>query len=285
MALAEADWLAVLLRLLVYAGTVLAAGAVLFRLSFPTLSSAVPTLKRQIRVGAACLVIGEPLRYLLFLQQIAGGDLALALSPSMRWIAMETPLGQAAVIRLAAVVAMLVAGLRWQVIGLAAAAAMLGSYLIEGHTASSDARVLLAPLLFVHLLTVHWWIGGLPGLFAAVRAEQAQELARGVRRFGALAVWAVGALVVAGGILLGVLAGWRLDLASGYQQAFLLKLGAVVLILAVAGVNKLHLTPQLDREPERGRAALWTSIVVESGVAILILLATALAITFPPQAR
>ena len=285
MAFAEADWLAVLLRALVYAGTVLAAGAVLFRLSFPALPSATPALRRQLWLGAALLILCEPLRYLLFLQQIAGGDLALALSPSMRWIGMQTPLGQAAVVRLAAVAVLLVAGLRWPALGLAAAGAMIGAYLIEGHTASSDARALLAPLLFLHLLAVHWWIGGLPGLFAATRAAPAHELARAVRRFGSLAAWAVAMLVIAGGVLLGVLTGWRLDLASGYQQAVLLKLGAVAVILAIAAVNKWRLTPALARDADSARAALRTSLIVETGVALLILLATALAISFPPEAH
>ncbi|RIA56003.1 copper resistance D family protein [Dichotomicrobium thermohalophilum] len=281
MALAEADGLAVLLRMAVYGGTVLAAGAVLFRLSFPALLVD-PALRKQLWFGAGLIIICEPLRYLLFLQQIAGGDLALALSPSMRWIGMETPLGQAAVVRVAAVVVMLVAGLRWRALGLAATGAMIGAYLIEGHTASSDPRALLAPLLFVHLLAVHWWIGGLPGLFAASGSAPARDLARAVRRFGNFAAWAVGALVIAGGILLGLLTGWRLDLASGYQQSFLLKLAAVALILATAALNRWRLTPALESNSETGREALRTSLIVEMVVSVLILLATALAISFPP---
>jgi len=285
MAFADADWLSVVLRFAIYAGTVLAAGAALFRLTFPALSGARPALRRQVLLGAAVLIVCEPLRYLLFLQEIAGGDLALALSPSMRWIGMETPLGQAAVVRLGAALVLVIAGLRWRVAGLAAALVMIGSYLLEGHTASSDARLLLAPLLFAHLTALHWWIGGLPGLFAAARNTQGAALAHAVSRFGRIALWAVAVLAVAGAILLGVLTGWQLDLSSGYQQAFLLKLGAVGVILAIAAFNKLRLTPALERDPESGRAALRMSLVVETGVAVLILLATALAISFAPTAH
>jgi len=283
MALAQADWLDAVLRMAIYAGTVLTAGGALFRLTFPRLAQVQPPLRRQVLLGTGLLIICEPLRYLLFLQQIAGGDFALALSPSMRWIGMETPLGQAAVIRLAAALVLVIAGLRWRMVGLAAALAMVGSYLGEGHTASSDARWVLAPLLFAHLVAVHWWIGGLPGLFAATRSLQAGALAELVAWFGRIALWAVVALVSAVVILLGVLTGWHLDLSSGYQQAFVLKLGAVAVILAIAAFNRLRLTPVLASDAG-GRGALRASLRFEAGVAGVILLATAFAISFSPSA-
>jgi len=281
MAIAEADW-PVLLRALIYAGTVLAAGGVLFRVSFPRMQGAEKTLKRQVLLGAALIFICEPLRYLLFLQEIAGGDLRLALSPSMRWIGMETPFGQAAAIRLAAAMIILVVGLRARVVGVGAAVAIIGSYLLEGHTASSDWRPILAALLFIHLLAVHWWIGGLPSLFAAAKAGPRAQLAHTVRRFGINASWAVGALVIAGGTLLGVLSEWHFDLASAYQQAFALKLGAAVLILVIAAVNKWRLTPWLERDHSAGATALRRSLAIETAVAFVILAATALATAFPP---
>jgi len=285
MAFADADWLAAALRLLVYAGTVLVAGSALFRASFPSLPEAAPALRLQLWLGAGLLIICEPLRYILFLLQIAGGDLSLALSPSMRWVGMETPLGQAAGVRLAAVGILLCAGLRWRLVGLGAAALMIGSYVMEGHTVSSEARAFLAPLLFAHLVAVHWWVGGLPGLFAAARAAQAAQLANVVRVFGDAAAWSVGVLVIAGGILLVVLTGWQLDLASGYQQAFLLKLAAVALILLIGAINRWRLTPRLMRDADAARPALRASLVLETGVAAGILLATALAIGFAPQAH
>jgi len=284
MALADADGLAVALRMLVYAGTVLAAGSALFRASFPALPGVAPALRLQLWLGAALLIICEPLRYMLFLLQIAGGDLSLGLSSSMRWIGIETPLGQSAGVRLAAVAILLCAGLRWRLVGLGAAALMIGSYLIEGHTVSSEARAFLAPLLFAHLFAVHWWIGGLPGLFAAARAAQAAQLAQTVRVFGNAAAWSAGVLIIAGSIVLAVLTGWQLDLGSGYQQAFVLKLAAVSLILLIAAINRWRLTPRLMRDADAARPALRASLVLETGVAAAILLATALAIGFAPQA-
>jgi len=285
MALGDADWLAVLLRALVYTGTVLSAGAVLFRLTFPTLRCVVPTLRRQIALGGLLLIICEPLRYILFQLQIAGGDFALALSPSMRWIGLETPLGQAALMRLAALAVVLTVGLRFRLVGLAAAAVMIGAYLLEGHTASDEARAVLAPLLFVHLVAVHWWIGALPPLRVAASSSPLDTLASTLQRFGSIALWGVGLLAAAGVVLLVVLTDWRLNLGAGYQQSFALKLALVGLILAIAALNRLRITPQLARHDPAGRGTLKTSLNVELIVAIAILCASAVVTAFPPTSE
>ena len=283
MEIAPTDWLPGLLRGLIYAGTVLVAGGILFRATFPRLEGVSSTLRWQLAAGAVLLLICESLRYVMFLAQISGGDLALALSPSMRWIGMETPLGQAAAVRLVAALLIVLVGLRFRSVGIAAAIAMIGSYLLEGHTASSDVRAFIAPLLFIHLLTVHWWIGSLPALFAAATAAPTKQLADVLERFGSLASWAVGALVVAGAIILGVLIEWRIDLASAYQQAMAFKLAAVTLILLFAAANKWRITPRITRGDPAGRSAFKASVRVEVVVAILILLGTALVVSFAPM--
>ena len=285
MALGEADVLAVLLRALVYTGTVLSAGAVLFRFTFATLACVGPALRKQIAFGALLLIVCEPLRYILFQLQIAGGDFALALSPSMRWIGLETPLGQAALMRLAALAVVLAVGLRFRFIGLAGAAVMIGAYLVEGHTASGEARAILAPILFLHLLAVHWWIGALPPLRVAASVTPPDTLAPALQRFGAIALWGVGLLAVAGVVLLGALIDWRLDPAAAYHQAFALKLALVGLILTIAALNRLRITPQLARHDPAGRRMLKTSLNVELIVAFSILCASALATAFPPASE
>lgn len=284
MGIAASEGVTVLLRALIYSGTVLVAGGVLFRVSFPALTGIARALRWQIVAGAALLIICEPLRYLLFLLQISDGDLALALSPSMRWIGMETPLGQASLVRLGAMAVILALGLRWRAIALLAAAAMIASYLVQGHTVTSDGRGILAALLFAHLVAVHWWIGSLPMLLAATAVAPGAALAHAVERFGAYALWIVGALVIAGGILLGMLTGWHLDLARAYQQAFAIKLGGVALILVIAAINKLRITPALAQMPDAARASLRRLLAIEMLVALMILSATALATLSSPLA-
>jgi putative copper resistance protein D len=283
MAFAEVDWLAICLRGLVYLGTVATAGSVLFRTTFPQASlGLLPTLRWQIFIGALLLLVCEPLRYVLFQLNIAGGDMALAFDPSMRLIGMQTPLGQAGLIRLICLIPLLIIGLRWPVLGAIFALAMIGSYLFEGHTVSNGERFVLAPLLFAHIIAVHWWIGALIPLLIAASSLPDNLLAELVQRFGEYALWSVGLLIASGGLLLALLTGWHFDPGSAYQQAFAIKLIAFVVILGIAAVNKLRFTPMLAGNPEQGRPSLKTSLKVETFVAFLILFATALATSFPP---
>lgn len=283
MAFAEADWLAICLRALVYLGTVATAGAILFRTTFPQTSlGLLPTLRWQIFIGALFLLVCEPLRYALFQLNIAGGDMALAFDPPMRWIGMQTPLGQATLIRLASLIPLLIMGLRWPALGAIAAIAMIGSYLLEGHTVSNGERFILAPLLFAHLIAVHWWIGALIPLLSAARLLPNDIVADLVQRFGEFALWTVGFLVASGGLLLALLTGWHFDPGSAYQQSFAIKLAVFAAILGIAALNKLRFTPMLAHNPERGRTYLKTSLRIEILVAFLILFATALATSFPP---
>lgn len=161
---------------------------------------------------------------------------------------------------------------------------MVGSYLIEGHTAAAADRYILVPALFIHLLVVHWWLGALLPLRAVLgNADIAKvEAADIVHRFGQQAVVAVGLLVVAGALLLAFLTNWQLDYASAYQQGFAVKLAVFLFILLVAAVNKLRLTTLVSVEPERGRMVLRRAISLEVALAFTILAATAIGISFPP---
>ena len=92
---------------------------------------------------------------------------------------------------------------------------MIGSFLLEGHTAASEARLLVAPLLFVHLTAVHWWLGALYPLIAVTRrAEPANRRGddRAVRRRAVLVVGA--ACSTAGRLLVLLLTGGAVRLDS-----------------------------------------------------------------------
>jgi putative copper resistance protein D len=275
----------VLLRALTYAGTIAVAGSVLFNASFPLAGAAIsPVLRRQILVGFLLLLIVEPLRYGIFQLAISDSDPSLAFGPDLRWMGMETPIGQAAAVRLMAAVVIVAAGLRWPPVGLTAAFVLIGSYLLEGHTAASDARLLLAPLLFIHLTAVHWWLGALIPLIAVTRGVEPAAAVETIESFGGRAVLVVGGLLAAGALLVLLLTGGTVDLDIAYQQRLLIKLALVALLLVLAAVNRLRLTPLLARDYQRGAAQLRTSIRLEIAVAALILAATAWLVSTAPDA-
>ena len=75
-----------------------------------------------------------------------------------------------------------------------AALVVIGSFLLEGHTASSHERILAAPLLFVHLAAVHWWLGALLPLIALTWCAEPATVVATIEAFGARAMWVVAAL-------------------------------------------------------------------------------------------
>jgi putative copper resistance protein D len=275
----------VLLRALTYAGSIAVAGAVLFRASFPQATAAVaPVLRRQILIGFLLLLIVEPLRYTAFQLAISDGDLSLAFGPELRWMGFETPIGQAGLVRLLAAGVIAMVGLRWPPVGLTAAFVVIGSFLLEGHTAASDARLLAAPLLLIHLAAVHWWLGALYPLIAMTRRAAPADVLETVKLFGDRAVLVVGCLLTAGALLVLLLTGGTVNLDIAYQQRLLIKLGFVALLLGLAAVNKLWLTPLLKQDYALGARRLRISIRLEIAVAVLILCACAWLVATAPDA-
>jgi copper resistance protein D len=274
----------VLLRALTYAGAIMVAGAVLFEASFPQVADAVSAaLKRQILAGFLLLLIVEPLRYTAFQLAISDGQLALAFGPELRWMGLETPIGQAALVRLAAAGVIATVGLRWPPVGLSAAFVVIGAFLLEGHTVASDARLLVAPLLFIHLTAITWWLGALYPLIAVTRHATPADALATVKLFGDRAVLVVGGLLTAGALLVVLLTGSTLDLDIAYQQRLLIKLGLVALLLGLAAINKLRLTPLMQRDYALGARRLRTSMRLEIAVAALILCASAWVVATAPD--
>jgi putative copper resistance protein D len=228
------------------------------------------------------LLVVEPLRYATFQLAIAEHDWSLAFGPDLRSMAFQTPMGRAALVRLIAAAILLFA--HASSIRLGAALVMIGSFLIEGHTVSGDdVTVLTTALLFLHIAAAHWWLGALYPLAALIRRADAATLRSAVESFGAWAFPIVAGLLIAGALLLGSLTGWQLKPGSAYQQRFLVKIGLVGTILAIAAYNKLRLTPRLRQEPVRGGKLLRGSICIESLLALSILAATAWALSAPPD--
>jgi putative copper export protein len=146
------------------------------------------------------------------------------------------------------------------------------------------AQLLVAPLLFIHLTAVCWWLGALFPLIAVTRRADPATTVATIESFGSRAVLVVGGLLAVGALLVLLLTGGMVDLDSAYQQRLLIKLGLVALLLSLAAVNQLRLTPLLQQDYARGAARLRTSIRMEIAVAALILCASAWLVATAPDA-
>lgn len=156
-----------------------------------------------------------------------------------------------------------------------------------GHAATAEPRWLSAPLVALHALGVAFWIGAFWPLAVVLRTEPATEAARVVRRFSGLAMGAVAVLVLAGaGLSVLQLAEPRAILDTAYGQIWLGKMVCVIVLLVLAAVNRLRLTPDLDVSGGMAAARLRGSLYTEMVVAVLILLFTAgLGTTPPPRVQ
>jgi putative copper export protein len=280
----ELDSLAIVLRALVYAGSIVAAGGVFFSLTFPQATRHVERpLRVQILLGCWLLILVEPLRYVVFQLAIAEGNWSAAFAPEMRWMGLQTAIGTAAAARLIAALVMLTTRRRSTAISFVAALVIIGSFMLEGHTASAEARLVLAPLLLLHFAAICWWLGALYPLLALIRQAPSDVVTETARTFGQRAAWVVGALVVSGVVLLVALCGAELRLDNPYQQRFVIKLAFVAGLLSLAAWNKQRLTPLLETDYASGALKLRRSIRREMVVALAILAATAWIVSTSPD--
>jgi putative copper export protein len=131
-------------------------------------------------------------------------------------------------------------------------------------------------LVAAHLVGASYWIGGFYPLKVLTREPDLLRIALIMKRFGDLALIAVGILLVAGGVLLWILLETPAALfTTDYGRLFAIKLLLVTSLLSLAAVNKLILTPALLRGDISAPSRLRTSINAELGFAALILLVTA----------
>jgi copper transport protein len=163
------------------------------------------------------------------------------------------------------------------------AAMALSSLVLTGHAANAPPAVLSAPGVFLHGIAAAFWVGSLWPLRVLVRRLPAEQALPSVRGFSGIASVSVALLAVSGIILSAVQIG-NVDaiLASPYGRTWLLKISLVLVLLALATLNRLVLTPGLSNG---SRAGLSYSIAVEIAVVAGILATTSmLGQTPPPRA-
>lgn len=144
----------------------------------------------------------------------------------------------------------------------------------------------------LHLIAGAAWLGGLVPLAlllkrAAGTCEPVSPVAaRTVERFSALAIAAVAALLLTGATNVEWLLGSFAGIASPWGRVLMVKLALVAALLTLAAANRLILLPRLRAngavEQRAALAALRRTVLLEQGLAILVLAAASLLGTLPP---
>jgi copper transport protein len=167
------------------------------------------------------------------------------------------------------------------------AVALLGAGLalsLTGHASSAEPQWLMRTAVVVHGAAAAYWVGGLWPLARVVQANGAGSLPT-ARRFSAAAMFAVTALLAAGVVMSVVQIGsWSALTDTNYGRLWLSKLSAVVVMLGLAGVNRVWLTPGLALSASASKR-LVLSIALEAGVSLLVLgIVAGWRFTPPPRA-
>lgn len=189
-----------------------------------------------------------------------------ALVTAAPWtIAFATSAGPALLVAIGAMLLALVA-LRsvWCARALAAMAFVgIGlSLAMTGHAATAPPEVLTRPAIFLHGLGVAFWVGALVPLTALVSKPTAATLPL-LNRFSRIAMPMVAALALTG-LVLAVIQLENLSalVDTSYGLILSIKLALVLLLLALAALNRFRLTPALASD-QKAAPVLKRSILLE----------------------
>lgn len=258
-----------------YVSVLLAAGSAINLWILKELDADARRKMRRLAVASAAagilsVVLQIPLRAAFLYGGFEG-----ALTPSMLQIVVFSPLGTSVaglVVGLIAVSTVAIDRPATQWVALFGAVLIAIGFTLRGHAVDAP-RAVLGPLFAIHIFAASFWVGGFYPLHDMAGRGTATA-ARTVERFGQTAMIMVGLLVAAGVTILWLLAGNPLTaLFQPWGQFLGLKLAVVAGLLALAGLNKLRLTPYLARTGDG--SPLRRSIRWETTAFLLILIITA----------
>ncbi|MGM0672069.1 copper resistance D family protein [Thioalkalivibrio sp.] len=277
-----------------YGGALLATGAVVFRLAFPDLPD--PERRAASRFGAIAAwaaVVLALLQWPLQAGYLGGGGFGSAVDPALLGMVFEGAQGTRLILAVTGLLlmqAILLDARRLPGLGYGLSLAGVGlamlAFVQVGHTVG-EPRVLLGGLLVLHLLAVAFWVGSLWPLYRLAGSPPGEnDAARILARFGQLAAFGVGLLVLAGVVLASLLLGGITPLlTTSYGQLLIGKVLIVGLLLLLAATNKWRLVPAFERGEPRAPGRLRRSIALEGTLVAAILLVTAVLTTVSSPAN
>ncbi|WKA31668.1 copper resistance CopC/CopD family protein [Bradyrhizobium roseum] len=153
----------------------------------------------------------------------------------------------------------------------------------SGHAATASPQWLTRPALFLHGIAVAYWVGALAPLAAMVH-RRSEHLPRALRQFSAIAVPLVGLLVLSGVTLSIIqLGSVRALIETNYGIILSIKLALVILLLALATLNRFVATPAVVADHNNTR--LLSGSVLTECVLVLGILAVVAGWRFTPPPR
>jgi len=173
-------------------------------------------------------------------------------------------------------------------------AGLVASLAWAGH-AVMQPGMMRVTVQVIHLLAAGLWLGSLPVLlFLLGRARQNDDriwrdaLRQLLPRYSRVGYVVVATILLTGSLNTSFLVGSPAALVTTeFGQVLLLKVGIVLLMVVVAGVNRLRLVPEIRgrgtrEDVESSLAALARNVVVEQALGALAVVAVSVLGTLPP---
>ena len=160
-------------------------------------------------------------------------------------------------------------------LALPASLVALGSFLVSGHTLFDEHRLILLPLLAVHVSVAAFWFGSIASLRRLAASAGIPALLRVLQEFSRRAAWLVALLALAGLLLALTLLPDVAALRRPYGLLLCGKIALFAVLLALAGVNRLRLMPALARGESTALARLRRTLNAEYLLLALVLIVTA----------
>ncbi len=255
------------------------------------------------KIALVGLLIGLALNILSEAGQATGNELAWPWAPETSRVVIDTRIGVIWLIRLGLTLIYVwmiksrpSGWKRWA--GFSAGLALLLSISLTAHAATEAHPTIPVLSDWVHLIGMSFWLGGLAYLFTGLQAIRNLEGVLKTRltsicieRFSLMALVSVGAIGVTGLYAAYLRVGTIQALyTSIYGEALLLKQVFVVLLLALAAVNLLYISPRLNKARLAGASE--TTVLTHFGKMVLaeiilgsLLLLSVSLLTYLPPAK
>jgi putative copper export protein len=252
-----------------------AGGMALFLLLFPLPPQPAARIARAARTLALAAAAVLSAQLLCEPLHLAGAWSGITDPEQWRLLAGDSA-AYALLLRLAAAL-LLAYALRWPLRrgALSALALLLLSFAVTGHTRAAPAPRGAALVVLLHVSIVLLWFGALWPLRLLLASVDAVLAAGVVAAFSRLALWLVPLLAALGVLLAALLLPDLAALWQPYGLALLTKSALFVLLLGLAGLNRLRLAPAAARGETRALRQLRGSILAEIVLLLAVLGVTA----------
>jgi putative copper export protein len=275
-----ADLVVLGLRALAIVAIFAAVGSALFLWLFAkSLSVSLPPIRTLARVATLVALLSAVLHYVLLPARMAG-SFSATFDASLEPLLAQSNVGTAHVVRAIGLGLMLLSldeDTRLKVAGGALGAVLtLGSFALTGHTTLHEWRLVLVPLLLVHLGIAAFWFGGLWPLQLVAAREPIATAGAVVARFSRIAIRCVPLVFVCGAALAVFFVHSFTELATGYGAMILGKTSAFAALMGLAALNNRRYGPALAAGQIEARAAFERVVLIEWAVIATVLVATAL---------